>query len=122
MNVIHPAVWVSDLEATKAFYLDVLGLEHSRESEGEDVHDLFVKGEDGTEIQLKHSPGRSIDPDRETLDHIAIEVDDIEAAVDACREAGSEVLTEPYTNDAGTASGAYVTDPDGYAIEFIQYH
>lgn len=122
MNVLHPAIWVSDLEETKEFYMDVLGLERSRESPEGDVHDYFVKGDDGTEIQFKYDPERTVTPDRELLDHIAVEVDAIEAMVDDARDFGSEVLVEPYTNDEGTASGAYVTDPDGYAVELIQYH
>lgn len=122
MNVLHPAIWVSDLSLTKEFYMELMGLEKSRESVGDESHDFFVKGEDGTELQFKHDPDRTVDPDRESLDHIAIEVEDIEGIVEAAREAGSDIITEPYTNDEGTASGAYITDPDGYAVELLQYH
>ena len=52
--------------------------------------------------------------------HIAVEVDDIAAACDRVREHGGMVTREPGPMKHGTTVIAFVQDPDGYKIEFIQ--
>ena len=52
--------------------------------------------------------------------HIAIEVDDAAAACTAVREKGGKVTREAGPMKHGTTVIAFVEDPDGYKIEFIQ--
>ena len=52
--------------------------------------------------------------------HIAIEVDDAAAACTAVREKGGTVTREAGPMKHGTTVIAFVEDPDGYKIEFIQ--
>ena len=52
--------------------------------------------------------------------HIAIEVDDAYAACDAVRAKGCRVTREAGPMQHGTTVIAFVEDPDGYKIEFIQ--
>ena len=51
--------------------------------------------------------------------HIAIGTDDIEAACARVREYGGEVTREPGPMKHGSTVIAFVKDPDGYSIEFI---
>ncbi|TFV01349.1 lactoylglutathione lyase, partial [Bacillus stratosphericus] len=52
--------------------------------------------------------------------HTAIEVDDAYAACDAVRVKGGKVTREAGPMKHGTTVIAFVEDPDGYKIEFIQ--
>jgi lactoylglutathione lyase len=52
--------------------------------------------------------------------HIAIGTDDIEAACDRVRRLGGKVVREPGPMKHGTTVLAFVEDPDGYRIEFIE--
>ncbi|MFC6990235.1 VOC family protein [Haloplanus sp. GCM10025708] len=64
---------------------------------------------------------RGVDPDRETLDHVALGVDDVDATFDRVRaETGCPVVEEPFTVDQAGARVAFVEDPDGYVIEFVE--
>ena len=51
---------------------------------------------------------------------MAIEVDDAYAACDAVRTKGGKVIREAGPMKHGTTVIAFVEDPDGYKIEFIQ--
>jgi lactoylglutathione lyase len=52
--------------------------------------------------------------------HIAIEVDDIRTTCDAVRTKGGRVTREPGPVKFGSTVIAFVEDPDGYKIEFIE--
>ena len=52
--------------------------------------------------------------------HIAIEVDDAYAACERVKEMGGKVVREAGPMKHGTTVIAFVEDPDGYKIEFIQ--
>ena len=52
--------------------------------------------------------------------HVAIQVDDARAACDAVRARGGRVTREAGPMKHGTTVIAFVEDPDGYKIEFIE--
>jgi lactoylglutathione lyase len=52
--------------------------------------------------------------------HLAIEIDDARAACDAARSRGGKVTRDAGPMKHGTTVIAFVDDPDGYKIEFIQ--
>ena len=52
--------------------------------------------------------------------HIAIGVDDIYATCEAVRKAGGNVTREQGPVKGGKTVIAFVEDPDGYKIEFIE--
>lgn len=52
--------------------------------------------------------------------HIAIEVDDAYAACERVRALGGKVSREAGPMKHGSTVIAFVEDPDGYKIEFIQ--
>ena len=51
--------------------------------------------------------------------HIAIEVDDVYAAVAEVKARGGKVIREAGPMNAGTTIIAFVEDPDGYQIELL---
>jgi lactoylglutathione lyase len=52
--------------------------------------------------------------------HIALEVEDARGACDEVRTRGGKVTREAGPMKHGTTVIAFVEDPDGYKIEFIQ--
>ncbi|GAB7020744.1 VOC family protein [Halostagnicola bangensis] len=120
MDVIHSALWVSDIDETLSFYVDSLGLEKTREFEsGEGARNVFVAGDSDTEIQFKSHPDR--EPSSDGFDHVAIEVDDTDAEVERLvEETGCRVRRGPLTSDGANARVAFIEDPDGYGIELVQ--
>lgn len=122
MDVLHAAVWVSDLEGTVAFYEELLDLEYSRETVGSDgVRNYFVTGESDAELQFKHDDGKDVTIEPGTMDHLAVAVDDVDATADrAVEEWGSEVVDGPRTLEDAGLRIAFITDPEGYTVEIIE--
>lgn len=125
MRILHTMIRVGDLEQSIAFYSQALGMRLLRRKDypGGRFTLAFVgygDEEDSAVIELTHN----WDTDRYDLGdgfgHIAIQVDDIHAACDRVRAAGGSVTREPGPMKHGTTILAFVRDPDGYAIEFIQ--
>jgi lactoylglutathione lyase len=123
MRVLHPAIWVSDIDRTLDFYVDGLGLTKTREFVGGDgATNVYVAGDDGVEIQFKHQADggeRSYQPG--AYDHVAVAVDDTDAEVERLvEETGCPVRRGPLTSDGANARIAFIEDPDGYGVELIE--
>lgn len=122
MDVIHTAVWVSDMEQTVDFYVDTLGLEATLTHVSEDgTKNVYVAGdESNTEIQFRHDPDSNGEITPAGIDHLELSVEDADELFDRAIEAGSDVVKEPFTaeGDKGTFRVAYVEDPDGYTVVF----
>ncbi len=61
MDVIHAAIWVSDLDDARAFFVDALDLEENWSFTLDGIENVYVGGDHG-EIQLRYDPDRE-DPD-----------------------------------------------------------
>jgi lactoylglutathione lyase len=121
MDVIHSAIWVSDIERTLEFYTDELGLEERYEfTTGEQTRNVFVSGESDTEIQFRYDPDREPEPPA-GFDHLALAVDDVEVVVEQVADLpDASVTREPFDVDIIDSRVAFVQDPDGYSIELIE--
>lgn len=121
MDVLHTAVWVSDIERTKAFYEEGLGLDHSRDFRTDGVQNYFVTGTGDAEIQFKHDSddGEPVSPGG--IDHLAVGVEDARSMFERLtNEFGSSVVKEPTELETTGSIIAFVTDPDGYTVELIE--
>lgn len=120
MDVGHIALWVSDLDRTIEFY-EALDLDRQWSFTANGVENVYVGDEHG-ELQLKYDPDRTtpIAPNRADVDHIALSVEDTDAMVETAVDAGASVVTEPMTSDAANAYIAFVEDPEGYTLEFVE--
>lgn len=121
MDVIHSAIWVSDMQRAREFFVDVVGLEENWSFTLDGVENVYVGGEHG-EIQLRHDPDRpDPDPDRWGFDHIALSVDDVDAECERIVEAtGCAVIDGPTTVDPADARVAFLNGPDGYVVELVE--
>jgi len=122
MNVHHAALWVSDLETTKDFYLDGLGLTEQTQFEVDGTTNYYVGSDTGAALQLKYDPDRGQEIEPAGLDHVALAVKDVNAAFERIvDETGCPVVREPTTVAEANARLAFIEDPDGYRLELVEY-
>lgn len=125
MRILHTMLRVGDLERSIAFYTDVLGMKLLRRNDyPEGKFTLAFVGyqdeRDGAVLELTYNWGVDRYDPGTGYGHIAIEVDDAYVACDLVRQRGGSVLREAGPMKHGTTVIAFVADPDGYKIEFIQ--
>ena len=125
MRLLHTMLRVGDLERSIAFYTEVLGMQLLRRQdypEGRFTLAFVGYGEEDaqTVIELTHNWDTSAYDLGNGFGHIAVEVTDAVAACDAVRAKGGKVTREAGPMKHGTTIIAFVEDPDGYKIEFIQ--
>lgn len=124
MRLLHTMFRVGDLECSIDFYTQVLGMQLLRRKDYPDgKFTLAFVGygdeADNTVIEMTYNwDTRNYDLG-EGYGHIAIEVDDVYAAVTELRSRGGKVIREAGPMNAGTTIIAFIEDPDGYSIELI---
>jgi len=115
---------VGNLDTSIDFYTAVLGMKLLRRKEypdGEFTLAFVGYGDEdeNTVIELTHNWGTERYDLGEGYGHIAIEVDDVYAAVDEVKQRGGKVIREAGPMNAGTTIIAFIEDPDGYQIELL---
>ena len=124
MRLLHTMLRVGDLEASMQFYTHVLGMRQLRRKdypEGEFTLAFVGYGDEAenTVIELTYNWGTDDYEIGAGFGHIAIEVDDVYAAVAEVKARGGKVIREAGPMNAGTTIIAFVEDPDGYQIELL---
>ena len=125
MRLLHTMLRVGELDRSLAFYRDVLGMQLLRRQDYPDGRfTLAFVGygdeDSNTVIELTHNWDTASYEMGNAFGHLAVEVDDAYAACDAVRAKGGKVVREAGPMKHGTTVIAFVEDPDGYKIEFIQ--
>ncbi|WP_410765936.1 VOC family protein [Haloferax sp. DFSO60] len=122
MGLIHTALVISDLKATREFYT-VLGLEQTSQFELDGVQNVYLGSDDtDMELQLKYDPTSTAQIEPSGIDHVAIEVENVDQAFEEILEAENpDVVKAPLNIDAADARAAFVKDPDGYVVELVEY-
>ena len=125
MRLLHTMLRVGELERSIKFYTEILGMRVLRRSENPEYkYSLAFVGYDDEDktavIELTYNWGVSEYELGSAFGHIAIGVDDIYATCEAVRAAGGKVTREPGPVKGGTTVIAFIEDPDGYKIEFIE--
>jgi lactoylglutathione lyase len=116
---------VGNLDKSLAFYTQVLGMKLLRRKEYPDGRFTlafvgYQDEADGTVLELTHNwdtPSYNLG---EGYGHIAIEVEDAYQACENVKKLGGKVTREAGPMKHGTTVIAFIEDPDGYKIEFIQ--
>lgn len=125
MRILHTMLRVGDLDRSIAFYSDVLGMKLLRRSDyPEGKFTLaFVGYQDeaaGAVLELTCNWGVSSYDMGNAYGHIAIEVEDAYKACEQVKQRGGKVVREAGPMQHGKTVLAFIEDPDGYKIEFIQ--
>ena len=125
MRILHTMLRTGDLDRSIRFYTEILGMKLLRRKdypEGKFTLAFIGYGDerDNTVIELTYNWGVDKYEIGSGYGHIAIEVDDVYKAADAIAARGGKILRPAGPMNAGTTIIAFVEDPDGYKIEFIQ--
>lgn len=117
-QIDHLAISVTDLEESREFYKDVIGLEEISEPFGEGRHAWFDMGGVELHVILAADERR----ERDKSNHLCFSVPDMDAFIAHLDEHGVEFSDFP--GNVGEINvrpdgiqQIYITDPDGYWIE-----
>lgn len=120
MDVIHTAIEVADLDATRVFYEDGLGLSYDREFTEDGIRNYYVSGEGEAGIQFRHDLAGTEPIEPAGIHHVALEVDDLEGTFERLVAlTDCEVVEAPVQDDDNQK--AFVRDPDGYVLELLEF-
>ena len=124
MRLLHTMLRVGDLDASLAFYTEVLGMQLLRRRdypEGKITLALVGYGDEASTsvIELTHNWGVDSYDLGDGYGHVALEVDDVYKACDDIRARGGKITREPGPMQHGSSILAFVEDPDGYKIELL---
>jgi lactoylglutathione lyase len=119
MKYLHTMVRVSDLQASRRFYCDALGLvelDHADYEKGRyTLVFLSAPGDESAQVELTYN----WDPEGYTggrnFGHLAYEVDDIYATCERLRAHGVTINRPPRDGRM-----AFVRSPDNISIELLQ--
>lgn len=119
IRYLHTMVRVSDIDASKRFYCDLLGLTEVRRTESEQGRFTLVflapPGQEEAQVELtwnwdpeEYSGGRN-------FGHLAYAVEDIYAACERLQSGGVTINRPPRDGRM-----AFVKSPDGISVELLQ--
>ena len=125
MRILHTMLRVGDLERSIRFYTEVLGMRVFRQKdypEGRFTLAFIGYGEEATSaaIELTHNWDTKSYEIGSGFGHVAVQVDDAAAACARVAAQGGKVTRPAGPMKHGTTVIAFVEDPDGYKIEFIE--
>ena len=117
---------VSDIERSKQFYEEVIGLTVQHRIEEEEFREVVLgngDSDEGARIQLAQHKNETGPIDQaNAFWKLYVYTDDCKGLYDRAIAAGSESLLEPMRLEKWPVTAAFVTDPDGYKIEILQNH
>jgi lactoylglutathione lyase len=124
MRILHTMIRVGDLDKSIAFYTEVLGMKLLRRKdypEGKYTLAFVGYGEEseGAVLELTYNWGVERYEIGTGYGHVAIQVGDIRKTCEEVAAKGGKVTYGPALH-GGTTWIAFVEDPDGYKIEFIE--
>jgi len=125
MRILHTMLRVGDLQRSLDFYTGVLGMRLLRKKDyPEGKFTLAFVGygseEETAVLELTHNWDTKAYELGSGYGHVAIEVEDAYQACAAVKARGGKVTREAGPMKHGATVIAFVEDPDGYKIEFIQ--
>jgi catechol 2,3-dioxygenase-like lactoylglutathione lyase family enzyme len=118
LGVAHVALFVTDLERSRAFYRDFLGFAESFTLPKPDGSDriAFIKINEEQYLELFAEPPRSDG----RVYHISFYTDDAEGLRRVLQGRGVKVPPQVGTGKIGNTQFG-LTDPDGHGVELVQY-
>jgi len=125
MKLLHTMLRVGDLQRSVKFYTEVLGMKLLRTTDRpEQKYSLAFVGYDTEDrasvLELTYNYGVERYDLGGGFGHVALEMPDVAKACENVKRMGGKVTREAGPVKGGTTVIAFVEDPDGYKIEFIE--
>ena len=125
MRILHTMIRVGDLNRSLDFYTKVLGMKELRRRdypEGRFTNCFVGYGDESQTavLELTHNWDTKSYELGTGYGHVALEVEDAYKACEEVASRGGKVTRPAGPMKHGTTVIAFVEDPDGYKIEFVQ--
>jgi lactoylglutathione lyase len=125
VRILHTMLRVGNLQRSVSFYTEVLGMKLLRTTERpEQKYSLAFVGYDTEDrasvLELTYNHGVERYELGTAFGHVAVEMPDVAQACEKVKQMGGRVTREAGPVKGGTTVIAFVEDPDGYKIEFIE--
>lgn len=118
-QVAHVCIGATDLEQANHFYCDILGMERGFDFiKNDELYGFYIKAGENTFIEIFIQNDKA-NLDRPIIKHLCLEVEDIDAVIQAIRDKGYDITDKKQGSDQSWQ--AWVTDPSGVRIELMQY-
>jgi lactoylglutathione lyase len=119
MKYLHTMVRVTDIEQSKRFYCDALGLKEVRRMENEQGRYTLVflaaPGDEDAQVELTFNWDPEVYTGGRNFGHLAYQVEDIYALCQHIQDMGYTIHRPPRDGHM-----AFVRSPDGISVELIQ--
>lgn len=121
MELVHTCYRITDPDRSVAFY-EALGFEERRRMPiREEAINIFMGlPGDGDRLELTYNFGVASYELGTGYGHIALTVDDLDAAIGRLAAQGIQPERPPYRVREGGSRLCFVRDPDGYRVELIE--
>jgi lactoylglutathione lyase len=125
MRILHTMLRVGNLDRSIEFYTKVLGMRVLRSIEypsGRFTNTFvgYQDERDGPALELTYNWDTASYDLGTGYGHIALQVENAYEACDRVKQLGGKVTREAGPMKHGSTVIAFVEDPDGYKIEFVQ--
>jgi lactoylglutathione lyase len=125
MQLLHTMIRVNDLDESRKFYCDHLGMKLLRRQEypgGRFTLAFVGYGDEASHavIELTYNWDTHHYDLGNAFGHVAVGVPDIYRFCDQLRAKGVKIVREPGPMKHGSTEIAFIEDPNGYRIELIQ--
>jgi lactoylglutathione lyase len=123
MRTLHVGLRVSDPERSLAFY-SAVGYTVLGTVEGTafgSLSMLQLPGDSFVAIELVHDPARAEDGIGTGINHLVIQVESLDTALADLAAKGITPELPELPGGAGGPRTSWITDPDGYRIELVQW-
>ncbi|MES9538769.1 VOC family protein [Actinomadura sp. NPDC000600] len=120
MRMLHIGLRVTDLERSLAFYtaLGYTKLGSVPETGFGSLTMLKLPDDPFVSLELVHDPERPVE-NISAVNHLVVQVDDLDATIADLAVKG--VAAEPPADPGPGIRTSWLTDPDGYRIELVQW-
>ncbi len=123
MRTLHPAYRIADLAASLSFYTALGYRVVGRVDIGDGASLTMLKfpSEEMVTLELVHRPADGPVDKGSGFSHLAVQVDNLSAALDALSQAGLSPGPVERPGGPDGAQTSWLTDPDGYRIELVEW-
>ncbi|MER8010362.1 VOC family protein [Streptomyces sp. NPDC094149] len=123
MKTLFVSYRVTDLDRSLGFYSALGYAELGRVDVGHGARLVILRfpDEPAASLELVHRPGDGPVDVGSGFDHLAIQVDGLTATLETLTEAGLKPEPVQYPGGPHGPKTSWLTDPDGYRIELVEW-